>query len=875
MDLRLTPPLTRFVAVLVTAAVLVLGLGSGSPAHAANRLTRIGHAPRLPAGASAAGALPQTAKIDATVTLQPQDPSALATYAQSVSTPGSPDYHHYLSVDQFAQRFAPSAAEVAAVRDGLRAQGLNPGPLGANGLSLDVTASAAKLSSAFSTAFERYHVPGGRTAFANTSAPAVPASIAGLVQGVVGLDSLQLPTPAGLVKQRAVQPRLLGGQAAPQPNTTAPGETAGCSSATGSGRYTAGQIASAYGFSDLYTAGDAGAGTTIAVFELEPYSATDTQAYQTCYGTATTVTNVPVDGGSGTGSGSGEAALDVEDLIGLAPGAAIKVYEGPNTAAGSLQTYNTIVTQSGAQVVSTSWGLCETAEGSSAAQAENTLFQEAAAQGQSIFAASGDSGVQDCVTTNPASRVRAVDDPASQPFVTAVGGTTLSTPGPPPAETAWNSTWGSGRAAKSGAGGGGVSGLWGQPSYQAGLAVSQTSTTCGTSGSTTCREVPDVSADADLNTGYSIYFKGQWSAFGGTSAAAPTWAALAALADSSVACAANPVGFVNTALYQAAAAGYSTYFNDVTSGNNTYGGVTGFTAATGYDLASGLGSPKGAALAADLCNAQASNTFTTPTTTTASTTSTTPTTTDSAPTTTDPAPTTTDPAPTTVLPPTIPPTATTASPPIVRFSRPKAQTARVGQRVVFQLRAADSAGLRVSYRAAGLPAGLSLARSTGLISGTPSRAWRGPVTVVATDSRGSSAVVVFVWTVAGQPKITGLLRLDGAGRPSLSVRVIAGTNAPGIRTIIIAAPTGVISFSRQTGALATGVVIRDASGHRLGVAQRLSDGALVVTLRNAPRAATIRIAPPAISISQQRAALIRRSHGAAVRVKITVKTASA
>jgi hypothetical protein len=257
-------------------------------------------------------------------------------------------------------------------------------------------------------------------------------------------------------------------------------------------------------------------------------------------------------------------------------------------ASGAYDTYRTIVSQNKAQVVSTSWGLCEPQEGSAAAGAENDLFIEAVIQGQTVFAASGDRGVQDCAgnhTTAPS-----VDDPASQPWVTGVGGTSLTSAGPPPTETAWNSAWNGG--ASSGAGGGGVSAFWGAPSYQSGFTIPQSSVTCIVTHSKSCREVPDVSADADITTGYDIYWNRRWYVFGGTSAAAPTWAALAALANSSAACSGRTVGFANPALYQAASTSYASYFNDVTSGNNSYGGLSGFGAGTGYDMTSGPGSAK-------------------------------------------------------------------------------------------------------------------------------------------------------------------------------------------------------------------------------------------------------------------------------------------
>src|SRR5262249_47754541 len=146
-------------------------------------------------------------------------------------------------------------------------------------------------------------------------------------------------------------------------------------------------------------------------------------------------------------------------------------------------------------VVSTSWGLCEPELPPATAAAENTLFQEAAAQGQSVFAASGDVGAEGCY---PDSNSAAVSDPASQPYVTGVGGTTLTTLGPPPGESAWNNHLG----IPGGASGGGIS-RGAMPSYQSGapsslnVINSSNPRTCGPGGISYCREVPDVSADAD------------------------------------------------------------------------------------------------------------------------------------------------------------------------------------------------------------------------------------------------------------------------------------------------------------------------------------------------------------------------------------------
>jgi Pro-kumamolisin, activation domain/Putative Ig domain len=825
-----TPLIRRGAAGLVTAILVVMGLAGAAAAApldggSVGALMRIGRPPVVPAGATARGSLPRSSVIDATLALRPRDPAALAAYAQAVSTPGSSLYHHYLSVAQFAQRFAPADAEVASVRAALEAQGLHPGPLAANGLSLDLTAPAGAMSTAFATSFERYQVAGGRIAFANTAAPALRASVSGLVEGIVGLDTLQVPRPAGLSKSPRARPHA---NATAARDTIAPGESQPCTSGASSGGYTAGQIASAYGLSNPYAAGDGGSGATVALFELEPYSASDIAAYQACYGTSTPISNITVDGGPGSGPGQGEAALDIEDLIGLAPNTSILVYEGKNTGGSAYNTYKTIITQNRAKVISTSWGLCEPQEGSSAAGAENDLFLEAAAQGQTVFAASGDHGVKDCVSGSHSGTV-SVDDPASQPYVTGVGGTSLTAVGPPPSETVWNSVWRTGGGTASGATGGGVSSFWGLPSYQSGFAIPQSAMSCIVPRGTSCREVPDVSADADILTGYSIFYNGRWSIAAGTSAAAPTWAALAALADASVACSGKTVGFANPALYQAASSSYGTYFNDVTTGNNSYGGLSGFSAAGGYDMASGLGSPKGGPVAAALCG----STWTPP------------------------------------APPAAPAPAPTP-PPVVTLTRPAAQRARVGQRVRIQLQATDSAGQALTYLASRLPAGLSAAGSTGLITGRPTRAGKSSTTITVTDASGSTAQAAIAWNIAGRPTIKGGLTINAKGRPSLSLKVGAGTNAPPIQSIVVV-PSKQVRFSKQTRNLARGITVRNGSGHRLKSVSRLRGGNLVVTLRSAAvRTASLRVTVPAITLIKVKKAPPGKRHRAAALQSVTV-----
>ena len=341
----------------------------------------------------------------------------------------------------------------------------------------------------------------------------------------------------------------------------------------------------------MYAAGDEGAGTTVAVYELEGNFPADITAYQSCFGTDASVSYDPVDGGGGRPNANNEdgleTELDIENLIGLAPKVNVVVYQGPNTAQGGLATYEAIISADTAKVIQTSWGECEPDLGNATARAEATVFAEAAVQGQTVVAAAGDSGAQDCYGDATAQdTATTVDDPASQPFVTGVGGTTLSSTSPR-SETVWNDGAAS-LVTGGGAGGGGDSSFWTMPGYQSsapsslGVINSQSSSSdCPASG-TYCREVPDVSADAAIDTGYLVYWDGNgensdsnaWISVAGTSAAAPVWAALFALADEESTCS-TPIGFANPGLYSAAASNYAGDFYDVTSGNNDLLGASG------------------------------------------------------------------------------------------------------------------------------------------------------------------------------------------------------------------------------------------------------------------------------------------------------------
>jgi Pro-kumamolisin, activation domain/IPT/TIG domain len=564
--------------------------------------------PPLPRGSAALGALAPGSTLRLDVTLTIPDPAALKAFIAAVSDRRSPLFHQFLRRGQFGARFGPAPSAVAAVRTSLQRAGLSPGPVTADRLAIPVTASAAAVERAFGVRLLRYRLPGGRVAYTNSTAPRLPAAVAPYVSGVLGLNDLYpahsmlarpAPGPAGQHRAPA--------RTAAQPHASGPRPCAAASTAAaGSGSFTADQLASHYGMSPLYGVGDLGQGVRVALLELEPNSASDISAYESCYGLHNSVTYTPVDGFSAAGAGAGEAALDIENVIGLAPEAAVDVYQAPNSSTAVYDTYHKIVMADRDQAISTSWGECELYSDPTLITSEHTVFEAAAAQGQSVFAAAGDSGSTDCFPSGgPNASSLSVDDPASQPNVIGVGGTSIGQT----SETVWNDS-----AVSGGAGGGGLSAVWCMPSYQYQPAIpglisahSHTSSRCaGARDGSHVRQVPDVSAGGDPATGYVIYYSGNWLGVGGTSAAAPLWAAVAALIDASPFCAdygSRDAGVRPAALYRVAGLDHSYIYSssrpealhDVTRGNNDYAPSTYtrglFPATTGYDMASGLGTP--------------------------------------------------------------------------------------------------------------------------------------------------------------------------------------------------------------------------------------------------------------------------------------------
>ena len=612
------------------------------------------------------------------VALAPRDEAGLNRTLTEVYTEGSSEYHQWLAKGQFDASYAPTAAELDAVETYLRGQGLAVSSTDSPFL-IRAAGSSARVTAALHTSLRDYESAQGVKFFANSTAVSLPSSIVGDVQGVIGLTNT--------VRLHSLTNRPTDETAA---SPTANGATAKASCETGyvttkelfafankgtnfpvgygggpdcSG-LTPAQTNSIYGAPSA-SPSTQGKGVYAAVFELSAYRASDVDTWaHYLYGTGyrPSLTNITIDGGPlaplcpatdtcpadyNGYSGDIEVDADIEQEMAVAKDAHILVYDAPNDETGQteLDEYTAIADEDIASTVSSSWGECENDSGQGFSIAENTVFEQMALQGQSMFAAAGDDGAFDCLDTDGTSVVN-VDDPGSQPWVTSVGGTSLesdnpgtnSHPGYPAngTETVWNpDNLCSNKAAAAandklggyywcgdfgvGAGGGGSSKFWGAPSYQQGPGViskhttySPTSCVLASGFGTPCRQVPDVSADADEYTGYAEYCTGNastkfsdcatfpkgggWFMIGGTSLSTPLWGALITDRDSYQG---GRTGNINPLVYEVLGSDPGKYFNDITGIGKLQQAATNnglFPTTPGYDEATGAGTPKFAAI---------------------------------------------------------------------------------------------------------------------------------------------------------------------------------------------------------------------------------------------------------------------------------------
>lgn len=508
--------------------------------------------------------------ISLTFTLPLRNQEALEELLQRIYDPADQEhYGKYLDSKEFIKRFAPTKEDHDKIVAYAKKSGLTVIGTHSNRTLINVSGKVGSIEKCFNLTLRKYLTKSGREFYAPSQNPEVPVSIASIITGVVGLNNLAVWKPYHERKHSEL---------------AHPSGTESHSYPSGPGRgFAPNDLIRAYNLTGI---SETGSGQIIALFELASYQASDISAYTNQFGLPpANLKNILVNGGSGTGIDA-EVTLDIELALALAPSSQIYVYEGPNSDTGVLNTYNQIATDNKAKQVSTSWGLSENFSSRQFLQAENSIFQQMAAQGQTIYAAAGDSGAFDNYPQN-SSRALAVDDPASQPYIAGVGGTSLrvnSTTGAYASETVWNNGVGNG------AGGGGVSSIWPIPLWQRNVP---------TVYSTTYRNVPDIALNADTNTGYSIYFDGEWTIFGGTSCAAPLWASFTALVNQRLTSDRKPVlGFVNPTIYGIGTSpSFSTDFYDILSGNNLF-----YNARGGYDNATGWGSFNGSNLFAALTN---------------------------------------------------------------------------------------------------------------------------------------------------------------------------------------------------------------------------------------------------------------------------------
>jgi kumamolisin len=507
----------------------------------------------LPGGQDV-GPMDPNQKIEVSVLLRRGSrPSEFPTAAQMGAV--HPTKRKYLSREEFARLHGATTADLEKIRSFAAEYGLTVTSEDQASRTVKLSGTVQAFNEAFGASLRRYEHSSG-TYRCRTGSLTIPADLESIVEGVLGLDNR--PQAKAHFRLRKNNPRV-------RPHAVADS-------------FSPVQVAQAYGFPK----GATGAGQCIAVIELGGgYNNSDLDSFFRNLGISTPkVSAVPVDGGSNSPSGDaggadGEVELDIEVAGAVAPAAQIAAYFAPNTDQGFIDAVTTAVHDAKLKpsIISISWGGPENSWTEQSRNALNSACQDAATMGVTVLAASGDDGASDGNTSG----VPTVDFPAASPFVVACGGTKLTLSGAAiGSEQVWNEL-----SSNEGATGGGVSEVFALPSYQQNSKVPKAPN--GFSG----RGVPDVAGNADPQSGYNVFVDGKPAVIGGTSAVAPLWAGLLALINQSLG---TNVGFVNAQLYSATSA-----FHDITSGNNG-----NYSAGTGWDACTGLGSPDGAALLAAL-----------------------------------------------------------------------------------------------------------------------------------------------------------------------------------------------------------------------------------------------------------------------------------
>jgi hypothetical protein len=532
-----------------------------------------------PAGVQLVGRMPASRQLALAISFPIRNRTQLNTLLQQLEDPTSPNYHQYLSVEQFTQQFGPTVEQYQQVVGFAQSHGLTVTHTAPNRMLLNVSGSVANIERTFQITMQIYrHPTENRTFFAPNVPPTVEAGIP--ILGVSGLTDFILPHSLLARAQSGVH-----------------------SDQTGSGQggqfYGSDFRAAYYGSGPL-----AGSGQALALSELGQWNLADVQSY---FSAVSQPLNVPIviellGGTSGSCPGAcndGEEANDIIQIISMAPGASVLIVYEDTSGNADIDIFNAYASDNIAKQMSFSFGI-----GDGNAAADEQAFQEFHAQGQNFFVASGDEGAN-------------LGDggwPGFSQNVTDVGGTDLTTSG---GGGAWSS--------ESGWVGSGTgwcdssnsstpcyqSSYDGIPSYQ--QAIVSTITAAG--GSAKYRNLPDVSADANTDSFWCAAGTCQ-GGLGGTSLAAPRWAGFVALANEQAAANGETIGFLNPLVYTIGqGSDYDAAFHDITTGSNPSGstvpaGFTGsFTATTGFDMVTGWGTPNGQGMINALAPASTANPF--------------------------------------------------------------------------------------------------------------------------------------------------------------------------------------------------------------------------------------------------------------------------
>jgi hypothetical protein len=555
-------PKKDFITSRLILLPLLAGLLANCTLAASDRQTLAGHVPGIVSQLQPAGRLEGSQRLKLAIGMASRDEEGLDSFIRELYDPASPNYHHYLSPEQFTARFGPAEQDYQALTDYAKASGLNITRQYPNRVVLDVEGAVADIEKALQVTLRTYqHPTEARVFYAPDVEPSIPLGIP--VLHIEGLNNYTLPHPRHARHASDVFPKV---GSAPD------------------GQLWGNDFRYAYAPGATLT----GAGQNLGLLEFEGYYAQDIIDYEDAIGMSAgnrpQMEIVSLDGGatpSDGGDNGEECSIDIEMAASIAPGLS-KIYVFEDGAGIFDDVFESMVSHTDVLQFSCSWGGSTNADPTS-----EVLFKEMAAQGQSFFNASGDSGAF----------VGAVEFPSDSPNITQVGGTTLidgSAPSYPwESEVVWN--WGvdaQDSYNSTGASGGGISTYYHIPSWQTNISMT------ANLGSTTWRNIPDVSANADNCYIYSDNGQ-QESGWGGTSCAAPLWAGFTALVNQQAAATKmTPVGFLNPALYTLASrSNHASYFHDITSGTNTWtNSPNKFHAVAGYDLCCGLGTMNGMSL---------------------------------------------------------------------------------------------------------------------------------------------------------------------------------------------------------------------------------------------------------------------------------------